>query len=183
MRIISGKYRGFLIVEPQVETTRVTKERVREGVFSALGSEVRNKTVLDLFAGSGSMGFEAFSRGAAEVRFVDSNFSTVTAMNKTKNNLKIMDNSLEIIYGSYPFVLTRFNCTFDLIFIDPPYGEFAIVEIIKDLYRHGIANVDTIFVVEDLSHFENNFVVSKRTRTYKYGINHVTILEGVNING
>src|SRR4051794_25945467 len=71
MRVIAGQYRGRRLTAPRGETTRPTSDRVREALFSILG-DVRGLRVLDLFAGSGALGIEALSRGAAEAVFVDS---------------------------------------------------------------------------------------------------------------
>ena len=179
MRIISGLYKGFTIVDPNLETTRVSKERLREGLFSALHLSIKDHSALDLFAGSGSMGFEAFSRGASRVVLVDANFACITAMNKTKKNLRVHGDEIEIVYGSYPFVLTRYSEPFGFVFLDPPYEVYNMLDIIVDLLRHKAINANSTVIIEDTKHFSDDSLDIDETRTYKYGINHVTILKGI----
>ena len=179
VRIISGKYKGYTIVDPALDSTRVSKERLREGLFSAINSEIKGATVLDLFAGSGSFGFEAYSRGAKKVIMVDSNFACLNAMKKTLTKMKVGGSDVDLVYGSYPFVLSLYNSAFDYVFLDPPYGEFKFLDIIKDLFRHGVVDGGSTIVIESLEHFNHDSITTKSIRTYKYGINHVTILQGV----
>ena len=179
MRIISGKYRGFTIVEPAVSTTRVSKERLREGLFSALFHDIKGALVLDLFAGSGSLGFEALSRGAAKVSLVDTNFECVKCMNKTIQNFKIRDKSVEVFYAAYPSALNLFLSHFDVVFLDPPYGEFDFDSIIEQMLTKNLINGGTIIVIEDLKYFASTSFSFLSEKKYKYGINHITIVKGV----
>lgn len=182
MRIISGKYKGFTIVDPNNKNnTRVSKERLREGVFSALQNETKGRMVLDLFAGSGAFGFEAYSRGAKSAYLIDSDFHAVKCINKTLQNLKASNDDLKVFYGSYPEILPTLNTVFDLVFLDPPYGVYSIDNIISDLIINHLINSETILVIEEKNHYESAIHSFSSYRKYKYGINHVTIVQGVKL--
>lgn len=180
MRIIAGIYKGLRISEPLVETTRMSKERLREGVFSALQGMIKGSRVLDLFAGSGAYGFEALSRGAQEVFFVDNNKVAINALEKTKATLKAPANSIHLFFKEYPDVLKSLDGVFNLVFLDPPYALYSFDTILFELLAHDLIDENTIIVIEDLKHFQSDYYQIKSRRTYKYGLNHVTIIQGVN---
>jgi 16S rRNA (guanine966-N2)-methyltransferase len=124
MRIISGILGGRVFTVPK-DGMRPTMGRTREAVFSSLTGCIQNARVLDLFAGSGSLGLEAWSRGAAHVTAVEKNPGHWKIL---RNNFQTLEDSLEP--GSWQAVqadvydfLKRADGTFDLIFADPPYDE------------------------------------------------------------
>ena len=88
IRIVGGKYRHRVLDQPSLEITRCSKDSVKEGLFSSLGNDVENKVFLDLFAGSGSVGIESYSRKAKKVYLNDKNKEPI---NVIKNNLKKLD--------------------------------------------------------------------------------------------
>jgi 16S rRNA (guanine(966)-N(2))-methyltransferase RsmD len=120
MRVVAGRYGGRTLVAPRGDGTRPTSDRVREAVFSILVS-VEGARVLDLFAGSGALGIEALSRGAAEVVFVDSAAPAVAAI---KRNLEALGEHAEVLRMP---ALRALACSpadselYDLVFLDPPY--------------------------------------------------------------
>ena len=94
IRVIAGKYRSRILETPNVSTTKPTKDMTRGGIFSALSFDIVNKNVLDLFAGSGSLGIEALSNGAKSAYFVDNNIELINIIKKNqilKFTLKIGD--------------------------------------------------------------------------------------------
>lgn len=124
MRVISGTARGRRLIAPAGSTTRPTPDRVREATFNALGSlgAVVGATVLDLFAGSGAMGIEALSRGAARTTFVDHDRDALVAL---RTNLATCDlvEQADVV----PMTVERFLAglgaqRWDLALLDPPYG-------------------------------------------------------------
>jgi 16S rRNA (guanine966-N2)-methyltransferase len=121
MRIIAGKWRGRPLEAPQGRTTRPTADRARETLFSMLASRLgsfEDLRVADLFAGSGALGFEALSRGAASATFVETEPNALTAI---RRNAEKLDADAKIIIGS-ALALPRSE-PFDLIFADPPYAQ------------------------------------------------------------
>jgi 16S rRNA (guanine966-N2)-methyltransferase len=122
VRIIAGEWRGRPIAAPSGQATRPTADRVRETLFSMLASRLgsfEELRVADLFAGSGALGLEALSRGAAAVTFVENNASATAAL---KSNVSKLDASkrVRILPGS-AFSLPR-SAPFDLVLADPPYA-------------------------------------------------------------
>ncbi|MEM6885255.1 MAG: 16S rRNA (guanine(966)-N(2))-methyltransferase RsmD [Verrucomicrobiota bacterium] len=121
IRIIAGTAGGLYIQSPKKFTSRPTQERVREALFSSIASRIPNACFLDLYAGSGSVGIEALSRGVANVTFVEVN----RQFSKTiQTNLKHCRLSGKIITAdAAQFLSQPTPSTFDLIFADPPYDQ------------------------------------------------------------
>ena len=119
VRIIAGEWRGRLINFPQAEGLRPTPDRVRETLFNWLGQTLDGKTCLDLFAGSGALGFEALSRGARRVVMVEQNPQALKALQE--NARKLGADRLDLAAGDGLKTLSREGETFDVIFLDPPF--------------------------------------------------------------
>ena len=122
MRIIAGKWRGRPIESPAGVSTRPTADRVRETLFSMLASRLGSfdeLRVADLFAGSGALGFEALSRGAASVTFVEKDLKATGAIRRNAEKLGASA-QMQIINGSA--LALPPSAPFDLIFADPPYA-------------------------------------------------------------
>jgi 16S rRNA (guanine(966)-N(2))-methyltransferase RsmD len=121
MRVIAGTWGGRRLQAPPGRTTRPTSDRVREALFSVLGGRVDGARVLDLFAGSGALGIEALSRGAAEATFVD---SAPAALKALRANLAALDVAAEIRRQDALRFLGGASAAgreYDLVFLDPPY--------------------------------------------------------------
>lgn len=123
LRISGGVYRGRKITVP--ETARPTEGRVREALFSILAERLEGAIVLDLFAGSGALGFEALSRGAAKAVLIDSAKKAVEALGKSRDQLGLRKDDAVILLANLPFPKPSEKLAaegpFDLIFADPPY--------------------------------------------------------------
>lgn len=122
MRIIGGRLGGRTLIAPRGRRTRPTPERVREALFSILGS-VEGLRVLDLFAGSGALGLEAVSRGAAELTLVDSARGAIDAIRRNVTSLEV---EAEVRHQTALGFLEQARDqrrVYDLVFLDPPYGE------------------------------------------------------------
>ncbi|HEU0134508.1 MAG TPA: 16S rRNA (guanine(966)-N(2))-methyltransferase RsmD [Allosphingosinicella sp.] len=120
MRIIAGRWRGRPLIAPQGQDTRPTADRVREALFSMLASRVgsfEGLQVADLFAGSGALGLEALSRGAAHCVFVENDRRAVEAI---RSNLAALGASGEVLARSAEH--SALPAPADLAFLDPPYG-------------------------------------------------------------
>ena len=119
MRIIAGSAKGRTIIGPKGLGTRPMTGRAREALFSSLGQRVPNARVLDLYAGSGSLGLEALSRGARSAVFIENDRQAQTAL---RRNVTTFDLGGEVISSDVGRYLDRCRSTFDLVFVDPPYA-------------------------------------------------------------
>jgi 16S rRNA (guanine(966)-N(2))-methyltransferase RsmD len=126
MRIIAGKYRGRNLKSPPTLGTRPTSDRLRETLFNILAPRIEGARFLDLCAGSGAVGIEALSRGAAYVAFVDRSRKMYALIETNLKLLKVGDDETEIVSReALDFLkrnIKREEEPFDLIFFDPPYA-------------------------------------------------------------
>jgi len=119
MRVIAGFAKGRRLLAPRGEGTRPMMDRAREGLFSSLGEKVAGTRVLDLYAGSGSLGLEALSRGAAEAVFVERSRAALAAL---RANLAAVGLGGQVVAADVGAYLQRATGPFDLVFVDPPYA-------------------------------------------------------------
>ena len=120
MRIISGRARGRRLQSPRGKGTRPTSDRVREALFSMLGS-IEGAVVLDGFAGTGALGLEAWSRGASQVYFAEPDRQAAAVV---RQNIELLDAESDTHFLPLPFhrAITEIAEPLDLIFLDPPYN-------------------------------------------------------------
>ncbi len=150
MRIITGSARGVrLETLPSDTVTRPTAERVKEAVFSSLQFELAGRRVLDLFGGSGQMGLEALSRGAASAMFVDASDQAIAVIRRNAEKTRLQDRCHYLIsdYRNY-LRKARGGVPFDLVFLDPPYAMHAIPDALERLLRGGLCAPGCLFVCE-----------------------------------
>ena len=124
MRIIAGSARGRKLFAPAGEDTRPTAERIREALFNILGSRVWDARVLDLFGGTGAMGLEALSRGAARVVIVDSSRAAIQAIRRNAQAVagETLAERVKVLRADYRSAIGALGGErFDLVFLDPPY--------------------------------------------------------------
>lgn len=174
MRIISGFYKGKKIDGFDINGTRPTKDRVKESLMAMIQSKIRNSVVLDLFAGSGSLGIEALSNGADICYFIDNSKDIVNIL---KKNLIGINNSV-LITKDYKDVLTEFkykNIKFDIIFLDPPYHLNILNNSIKMIEDYKLLNKNGIIVCE----FEEEvpYSIYNVIKEKKYGKTNIIILK------
>jgi 16S rRNA (guanine966-N2)-methyltransferase len=119
MRIIAGLAKGRRLLAPRTSDTRPMTDRAREGVFSSLGDRLAGARVLDLYAGSGSLGLEALSRGAEAATFVERSRAALRAL---QANVGAVGLGGRVVAGDVEPFLARAHGPFDLAFVDPPYA-------------------------------------------------------------
>lgn len=120
MRVITGTARGTRLKTLNGDSVRPTTEKVKEAIFSAIQFELENARVLDLFAGSGQMGIEALSRGAASASFCDNSKEALSVIKENLENTKLSDKA-EVFSGDFASYLYTNKEKFDICFLDPPY--------------------------------------------------------------
>ena len=146
VRIIGGKWRGRKIKFLDIAGLRPTPNRVRETLFNWLSPIICGKRCLDLFAGSGALGFEALSRGAEEVVFVDQNKQ---AIQQLKANQQLLDCEHADIYEkSAQEYLEQAIESFDIVFLDPPFHQEVISQICKTLSQKNLLADDALIYIE-----------------------------------
>lgn len=152
--MIAGSARGRHLVTPQDSTVRPTADRVREALFSILTSRLDNladSRVLDLFAGTGALGIEALSRGAADAVFVDSRRSSVRLVEKNLELTGFADKSRTLAMDARQALalLARQGARFDLIFCDPPYSDHELRDqVLEQLGSGDLLTAHAVVVLE-----------------------------------
>ncbi len=132
MRVITGSARGRVLKTLSGDATRPTTDKVKEAVFSAIQFDIEGRRVLDLFAGSGQLGIEALSRGAAHCVFVDANKQAVEIVRENLKKTDLSDKASVICRKAEDFLLSKGE-TFDLVFLDPPYGMELLPDLLEKL--------------------------------------------------
>lgn len=126
MRVIAGEAKGRRLVAPRGATTRPATDRVRESIFGTLGSRCEGARALDLFAGSGALGVEALSRGAASATFVERDAAAVEAIRRNLATTGFGDRAT-IVRGDASAVLRVTTERYELVFVDPPYADVELL--------------------------------------------------------
>ena len=174
IRITGGENRSRLLETPKTTLTKPTMDKVRAGVFSALGDSVVGARVLDLFAGSGSYGLEALSRGAESSTFVD---SMQEAMDVIKTNCdRLNRKNIDIKKCDVLSFLSGNPGEFDIIFADPPYKLDVYEKIVDLLISGGILSSNGIIILESERELNIDESLFSKVKLYKYGLAKVYIL-------
>jgi 16S rRNA (guanine966-N2)-methyltransferase len=149
MRVISGTYKGRNLKSVRDPRIRPATDRVKESIFNILQNRfnVRRARVLDLFAGSGSLGFEALSRGAAEVVFVD---EWLSATRIIEQNIKLLQcgDRCEVIKADVLKFLRHADGRYDLIFVDPPYQLEGAPDLPQRIFERGLLSPSGFLIME-----------------------------------
>lgn len=176
MRINSGRFKYRKVEIP--ESARPTTEKVREAVFSMLIGKVEGATVLDLFAGSGSLGLEALSRGAEFCVFNEGDRKNYKILKNNIANCKA-DEISSTYNNDFRKALILANREFDIIFVDPPYREGYYGEVFELVEEYGLLADGGVIVAEHLNDNElsDNILGFSRTKHKRYGTIGVDFFE------
>jgi 16S rRNA (guanine966-N2)-methyltransferase len=181
MRIISGNFKGKKILLPKNKITRPLKDLTKESIFNIikhsqlLNIELEKSNILDLFSGVGSFGLECLSHGAEAVTFLESYKEVLTVLKKNIHNLKQQDSSKIIekdIFSSH--TLKTLNDKFDIIFMDPPYKEKKLVNLLNIIIKLKLLKDSGIIIIhrhkkeEDAFPDQFNIIIKKN-----YGISKI----------
>jgi 16S rRNA (guanine966-N2)-methyltransferase len=170
VRIIAGSRKGHTIQAPPGRGTRPTSDRVRENIFNILGP-VDDAVVLDLYAGSGAMGLEALSRGAAQAVFVERDPGALRAIEQNLDKLRLRGT---VLRQDAVAVLAGENRKYDLVFVDPPYDMYPDLEPQLARYLPTVLSDNAVVVVETDARVEPSLPLAQRT-SRKYGSARVTV--------
>lgn len=144
MRVITGTQRGRKLLSPRDEAIRPTSDRVKEALFTIVQFDVPGRRVLDLFAGTGQLGIEALSRGAAQCVFVD---SSPEALALVRKNLDLCHLQAPVIRADALSFLERCG-KFDMLFVDPPYQGGLYNPVLEKVFWFDICSEGGIIAVE-----------------------------------
>lgn len=151
MRVISGDRKGHRLTAPKGKDVRPTEDKVKESFFNIISPILQDSIVLDLFAGTGSIGIEFLSRGAAITYFVDKNFDSIKSLKINLEHTRYQERG-KIIVSDARHALKRFNnegLKFDYIYIDPPFAEHDLFhDILELLGELDLMSKNAIIVVE-----------------------------------
>jgi 16S rRNA (guanine966-N2)-methyltransferase len=174
--IVAGKWKRRKIKFPSITELRPTLARIKETMFNWLRNDIANANCLDLFAGSGSLGLEALSRGAKHVCFVEGNQLLIRNLQDNLTKLKANDDEYTLCCQKFPAVLAKIADKFDIVFLDPPYEKISIAEVLAELISQNTLNPKAIIIFEnrkvDLADIDKSFLVikSKATGKFQYGM-------------
>jgi 16S rRNA (guanine966-N2)-methyltransferase len=175
MRIIAGSHKGHTIHAPRGHDTRPTSDRVRENVFNILGP-VDGAAVLDLYAGSGAMGLEALSRGAARAVFVERDGDAVRTIERNLDKLRLSATVLRQDAVTALAAEAGSGRKYDLVLVDPPYDVYTDIQPKLARYLPSVLSDDGVVVVETDARVEPELPLAERT-TRKYGSVRITVYE------
>ena len=184
MRIIAGKFKGKKLIEPSDKRTRPLKDLVKESLFNVIkhsnkfSIDLENSNVLDLFAGVGSFGLEALSRGAKQVIFVDSYSNVLNILEKNITNLNLEKRS-NILKDDLlnDFSFNKLNQKFDIIYLDPPFKEKKIIPLISKMKDSKILKRNGVVILHRHKDENDDFSdVFNIIEEKKYGISKIIFL-------
>lgn len=182
MRICAGKLRGRQIKIGKEHDFRPTTERVREAIFSTLSSmmDLNDSTkVLDLYAGSGSLGIEALSRGAGQALFIEKDKKAAQAL---KENLLALGLKAEVRCAEVLKAIPGIKEQFSLILIDPPYADHPGLDLLKLIVENDLLEKDGIMVVESSKYLKMpEFAALSLVKEKHYGDTVVRYYAGENL--
>lgn len=167
MRVISGKVKGSRLIAPNNMNVRPTTDRIKEAIFSSIQGYIEGSTVLDLFAGTGSLGIEALSRGASKVYFADNSKDSIAIINENLMKTKLEQQS-EVLFMDAKLAMNKIareGVELDVVFLDPPYGKDILESIMTELIDSKLVKNDTIIITE---HEKDISLKDKMKSFYKF---------------
>ena len=148
MRIITGKARGIRLKTLEGLETRPTAERVKEAIFSMIQFDLEGRKVLDLFSGSGQMGLEAISRGAAQAYLIDRSKDAIRVIEENAAKTKLLSDCRIIQSDALDFIRRNRGTLFDIVFLDPPYAAKLYAPALRGLLGEEMLKSTTLIVCE-----------------------------------
>lgn len=159
MRVIGGIHKGRRVLFPNSKLVRPTTDRVKETLFNLISNrfDIAIADVCDIYAGSGSLGIEALSRGAKSVLFVEKNFAVAKTLIKNVESVDSEKSCTIKIIDSVKFSKIRDTFKFDFILADPPFFQFEIYDVVKNLIENNFLNENgTIFIERSIQTYQKD---------------------------
>ena len=148
VRIIGGRFRGKKLHFPDLPNLRPTSDRIRETVFNWLMNDIQDKNCLDAFAGSGALGFEAYSRGACSVTMIEKARQAVFKLKENAESLAMLNRPVKVHQMDSIHFLKSTQSVFDIIFLDPPFKDNQMSECIEIITQRELLSPDGILYIE-----------------------------------
>jgi 16S rRNA (guanine966-N2)-methyltransferase len=181
MRIITGTAKGLKLKTPRGHDVRPTTDRVKESLFAILADRIVGAAVADLFAGTGNLGLEALSRGAAAAVFVDASPASIALIRDNAARARLAERAELLRKDALAAVghFARCGRTFDLIFCDPPYNKGLAPAILEKIDAGNILRPSGVAIIEHSRHepLSAGLVNLTISRTERYGETLLTFLE------
>ena len=179
MRVISGSLKGRKIKGYDIEGTRPTMDRVKMSLFGSIQNYIQDAYVLDLFAGSGNLGIEAISNGAKRCFFVDNNHKCIKVIRDNIKEFKIEDKStsIEMDYCKALEIFKDKGYIFDIIFVDPPYKEHILLEILEIVRDNHLLSKDGLIILEYNYEYSNEVDGYTLLKKKEYGNKFISIYQ------
>ena len=153
VRIIGGQHKGRLLGFPDIKGLRPTADRVRETLFNWLQPLIHNARCLDLFAGSGALGLEALSRGAAQVTFIDRSHAVTSRLTENLQTLGLTGHASVQQADAVRLLKRAPQQPYDIVFLDPPFADGVLAGICSQLEQQGwLSDQATIYLEQDSAH-------------------------------
>ncbi len=173
MRVISGSAKGIKLNAPENDLIRPTLDRYKEDIFNIINVDVYAAKFLDLFAGTGSMGIEALSRGAKEVVFVDKAGKSIDIIKSNLKKSKLIENNRILQYDYIRAIKSLKGEVFDFIYLDPPFNKDIEIKVIEALLEGELLSDSTKIICEstvdvDFSSIEDLGLEVYREKAYRY---------------
>ncbi len=183
LRVISGTAKGHKLKTPKGNSTRPTTDRVKESLFNIIAGLLPGAQVLDLFAGTGNLGIEALSRGAAHAVFADKSTECAGIIRDNLNHTRLNEKA-SVHVGDAAAILSRLKAEgkkFDIVFLDPPYSRNMAKEALDHLFELDLINEDGIVIAErdKNDQLPENVGHLSLVRTQKYGDTSVSFYRKV----
>ena len=164
VKIIGGSWKRKNVFFHDADGLRPTLNRVRETLFNWLGQDLSGKACLDLFSGSGILGFESLSRNAQSCILVDNNTFTISSLIDNKNNLNAK-NAL-IVNSTAEIFLKNNNELFDIIFVDPPFSKVDFYPLLSEIKNH-LKPKGVVYLEENKEYSGDDFKILKNSKAGK----------------
>ena len=166
VRITSGEWKNRNLEVPDIDGLRPTSERVRETLFNWLMPSIHKSVCLDLFAGSGSLGFEALSRGAKHCTFVEKSKLAFSQIKTTRTSLNAVNSEVHNC-DAIDFLSSVHNHNFNLVFLDPPFSDDYLISSIESIHEYQLVSRGGYIYIEfnknnDLSDLPDNWSVIRK---------------------
>ncbi|MBC7421731.1 MAG: 16S rRNA (guanine(966)-N(2))-methyltransferase RsmD [Bdellovibrio sp.] len=169
MRIIAGKFKGRVLTTFQADHIRPTTDRVKESLFNKWMRDIEDSQVLDLFAGTGSLGLEALSRGATRVNFVEQNVKSIQILKKNIDLLKLAESEYQIFKQDVLTYLKNYQgAPYHIILIDPPFTEKMAHDVMQALDASQCFDENTLIAIESQ---KKERMDEAYTNLYRYHVN------------